>query len=144
MSAPFRQSINNYIDKELFTLRYRSINDAIAVCNVLGPGTLLAKIDLKDAFRICLVRLEDRDLLGIHWEGKYYFDKCPLFSLRSAPYLFNQVAEAIEWILRNNHRVGTPAPLFRLLPNGWPSSSRWLCRQHTEDDKMFATTLEYL
>ena len=66
----------------------------------MGRGALLAKVDLKNAFRLCPVRPDDWHLLGIHWRGKYYIDKCLPFGLRSAPFLFNMVAEAIEWILR--------------------------------------------
>ena len=102
LSAPFGQAIN---DKDSFTLRYSTIDDAIAICNLLGPGTLLAKIDLQDAFRICPVRPEDRELLGIHWKEHFYFDKCLPFGLRSSPYLFNLVASAIEWALRYNYDV---------------------------------------
>ena len=59
----------------------------------------MAKVDLKNAFQLCPVRKEDWHLLGIRWRGRYYVDKCLPFGLRSAPYLFNLVAEALEWIL---------------------------------------------
>ncbi len=36
------------------------------------------------------------------WEGKYFFEKSIPFGLRSGPFIFNQLAEAIEWILRYN------------------------------------------
>ena len=49
----------------------------------------MAKVDLKNAFRICPVRKEDWHLLGICWQNLYYVDKCLPFGLRSAPYLFN-------------------------------------------------------
>ena len=39
-------------------------------------GELMAKVDQKNAFRLCPVRPEDWHLLGIHWQGKYYIDKC--------------------------------------------------------------------
>ncbi len=53
----------------------------------------MAKVDLKNAFRICPVRKEDWHLLGICWQNLYYVDKCLPFGLRSAPYLFNMVTE---------------------------------------------------
>ena len=37
----------------------------------------------------------------MYWDGQYYYDKCLPFSLRSAPYIFNQLADAVEWILLN-------------------------------------------
>ena len=65
----------------------------------------MGKIDLKNAFRNVPVRPSDWELLGIQWKGNYYVDKCLPFGLRSAPFLFNQVSEAIEWSLQCNHNV---------------------------------------
>ena len=35
------------------------------------------------------------------WNGQYYFYKVLPFGLRSAPYIFKQLSDAIEWILLN-------------------------------------------
>ena len=102
LSAPSDTSINDGISREEFTLRYSTVDDAVKIVRQLGPSTLLAKIDIKSAFRTIPVRLEDRELLGIYWQQKYYVDCCLPFGLRSAPYIFNQYAEALEWILRNH------------------------------------------
>ena len=37
------------------------------------------------------------------WKEAYYVDTCLPFELRSAPYLFNQFAEALQWILQYNY-----------------------------------------
>ena len=71
----------------------------------LGQGALMAKIDIKSAFRICPVRPEDWPYLGMRWEDKYYFDKVLPFGLRSAPYIFNCLAEALCWILQNMYDI---------------------------------------
>ena len=39
-----------------------------------------------------------RHVLG----GSYFYDKVLPFGLRSAPFLFNQLSDALEWILLNN------------------------------------------
>ena len=52
LSAPQGSSINDYIDSSLYSLSYCSIDDAYRIINKLGPGVLLSKIDLKDAFRL--------------------------------------------------------------------------------------------
>ena len=65
----------------------------------------MAKLDIKHAFRLCPVRLEDRELLGIHWQGKFSIDLCLPFGLRSSPYLFNRLADAFEWLLKSNYRI---------------------------------------
>ncbi len=105
LSAPHAHSINDFIDPSQHSLTYCTIDNAIAISNQLGPGCLLGKIDLKNAFRLCPVRKEDWPLLGLYWKGSYYVDKCLPFGLRSAPYLFNLLADAIEWILKHNYAV---------------------------------------
>ena len=70
----------------------------------------MAKIDLKDAFRLIPVRPKDWNLLGIHWKKQYYIDTCLPFGLRSAPLLFNQLSTAIHWILQHRCQVRTLPP----------------------------------
>ena len=105
LSAPLNHSINDFINPVDYSLSYCSIDDAYDFINKLGPGTLLNKIDLKDAFRLIPVNPSDWNLLGIHWKGKFYVDTCLPFGLRSAPYLFNRLSEAIHWTLTNNYGV---------------------------------------
>ena len=95
LSAPPDYSINDFISKEEFSLQYTSLDDAVRIVTTLGPGALMAKVDLKSAFRMVPVRSQDWELLGMYWQGNYYFDTCLPFGLRSAPYLFNQYAEAL-------------------------------------------------
>ena len=42
------------------------------------------------------------ELLGMFWNGFYYFGTAFPFGLHSAPFIFNQLSDAIEWILQNN------------------------------------------
>ena len=107
ISAPTGSSINDFIDANTYTLTftYCTVDDAYTIINKLGQGALLSKIDLKNAFRLMPVRQEDWNLLGIHWKSKYYIDTCLPFGLRSAPFLFNRLADAIHWILQNNYEV---------------------------------------
>ena len=65
----------------------------------------MAKIDLKNALRLVPVRPEDWNLLGIQWQDQFYIDICLPYGLRSAPFLFNQLANAIHWSLQHNHGV---------------------------------------
>ena len=108
LSAPTGDSINDYIEPLDFSLQYSTIDDAIAICHTLGKGALMAKVDLKNAFRLCPVRPEDWHLLGIHWRDRFYVDKCLPFGLRSAPFLFNMVADSLHWILENYFGVANP------------------------------------
>ena len=66
----------------------------------LGQGALLAKADVKEAFRIVPVAPKDRLLLAMRWQGELYFDKVLPFGLHSAPIIFAAIADGIEWIIR--------------------------------------------
>ena len=59
----------------------------------------MARTDIQSAFRLFPVHPEDWELLGMKWDGKYYYDKILPFGLRSAPSIFNHLSDAIEWIL---------------------------------------------
>ena len=64
----------------------------------LGRHSLMAKLDVKSAFRLCPVRPSEHHLLGMHWQGQYYFDKVLPFGLQSAPFIFNCLAQGLEWL----------------------------------------------
>ena len=100
LSAPKGRSINDGIEPEAVTLAYTLVDEAICLANALGRGTLFAKIDLKSAFRQCPVRAADWHLLGLHWQGQYYYNKCLPFGLRSSPFLIITIAVALEYIIK--------------------------------------------
>ena len=91
-------SINHSISKEDFGLQYITIDNAIEGILCLGQGSYLAKTDIEAAFRLIPLRPSDYELFGMYWQGSYYYDRVLPFGLRSAPFLFNQLSEAIEWI----------------------------------------------
>ena len=105
LSAPPYTSINDFIDPNDYSLSYCTIDDAYDFINQMGPGTLLSKIDLQDAFRLIPVHPSQWNLLGICWKTRFYVDTCLPFGLRSAPYLFNRLSEAIHWTLVNKYGV---------------------------------------
>ena len=63
----------------------------------------MAKTDLKSAFRLIPIHPDDWNLLGILWKSQYYVDMYLPFGLRSAPFIFNQLSDGLEWILKHNH-----------------------------------------
>ena len=68
-----------------------------------GWVAFMTKTDLKSAFRLIPIHPADWHLLGIFWQSQYHVDLCLPFGLRSAPFLFNLLSEALEWILKNNY-----------------------------------------
>ena len=105
LSYPEGDSINDHIPKELYSLNYVRVDDAIRILQNLGPGSFMAKTDLKSAFRLIPIHPDDWNLLGIYWQSKFYVDLYLPFGLRSAPYIFNQLSDALEWILKHNYGV---------------------------------------
>lgn len=99
LSHPSGYSINDGIPKELCSLTYITIDTAIEQIQTLGRGTSLAKIDIKSAFRLLPVHPADRHLLAMKWKQQLYIDTCLPFGLRSAPKLFNILADLLTWIL---------------------------------------------
>ena len=103
LSHPRDTSVNDGIPKHahLCSMSYISVDDAMQRVVTLGCGTLLAKIDIKSAFRLTCIPVHpaDRHLLAMEWKGAIYVDTCLPFGLRSAPKLFNIMADLLEWIL---------------------------------------------
>ena len=99
LSYPSDHSVNDGISRELSTLSYASVDDAIMQILALGQGTKLIKIDLKDAYCIIPVHPTDVHLLGISWQGATYVDRALPFGLRSAPKIFTAVSDMIAWAL---------------------------------------------
>jgi len=81
--------MNDGIPKDLCSLNYITIDDTIQHIMTLGKGTLLAKVNIKSAFRLLPVHPADHYLLGMQWRDELFVDTCLPFGLRSAPKLFN-------------------------------------------------------
>ena len=89
-------SINYFIHKDDFSLQYITIDKAISAIQRFGSDCFMAKTDIESAFRLFPVHPHDWELLGMFWNGSYYFDKVLPFGLRSAPFIVNQLSDAIE------------------------------------------------
>ena len=98
LSCPSGSSVNDGIDPVLASIRYASVDNAVEIIRSLGPGALLTKFDLKDAYRLIPVHPTDHHKLGIIWEGATFVDRCLPFGLRSAPKIFSAVADALAWV----------------------------------------------
>lgn len=101
LSFPRGRSINDDISKELASITYASVDDAVGHILKLGRNSQLVKIDLKNAYRMVPVHLQDQHLLAITWEGRTYVDRVLPFGLRTPR----------KWL-------GSLAPLFCVLPQG--------------------------
>lgn len=71
------------------TLHYATFDQALALVSSFGTGALMAKLDLKHAFRLCPATVVLR---------------LP-FGLLSSPFLFNRLADTFEWVLKHNYAI---------------------------------------
>ena len=99
LSFPPGSSVNDGIDPDFCSLAYTTVDTVAAQAASLGRGALLAKVDIEAAYRLIPVHPQDRVLQGIQWNSMTYIDPMLPFGLRSAPKIFNTVADGLHWHL---------------------------------------------
>ena len=102
---PRGSSVNDGIDPDEFSMHYIKLDQVISTVLKHGPGALMAKFDVEAAYRNIAVHPDDRYLLGMKWRGQFFVDLALPFGLRSAPFIFNSVADMVEWIILNRYNV---------------------------------------
>ena len=68
---PDRYSVKDGNSDDEFILSYARVDDAIDFNVQEGRWTLLAKIGIRDAYRLVPVHPEDQHLLGIAWKTQF-------------------------------------------------------------------------
>ena len=63
LSQPRGTSVNEGILEEFCSVRYSVFDDAVKLARLAGESAMMAKIDIKHAFRSCPVRMVDRPIL---------------------------------------------------------------------------------
>ena len=124
LSHPRGQSVNDGISEAHCSLSYVSVDQAAQTALKLGRGTLMAKVDIREAYRNISVHPEDRWLLGLSWRGGIFIDTVLPFGLRSAPKIFNAIADALEWVAQENGVDAIYHYLDDFLVLGAPGSDR--------------------
>ena len=89
---------------------------------------LMAKLDIKEAYRMVPIHPDDPRFLGVCWRGQIFID-CQLpFGLASAPAIFSALGEALEWILCQKGAKAVIHYLDDFLVLGAPDSGE--CQQY--------------
>ena len=91
--------MNDGIGKDLASLSYVSVDEVVAGIIQRGRGTLLAKMDIRQAYRNVPIHPSDRPLLGMLWQGETFADATLPFGLRSAPLIFSAIADALHGVM---------------------------------------------
>ena len=68
LSWPPRDSINDHINPDLYCCIYASFDQAVSIIKKQGVGTLMAKLDLADAFKHILVHSKGWPILCNSWD----------------------------------------------------------------------------
>ena len=139
LSFPPGSSVNDGINVADFPLRYSTVYDAMDAVMLLGRHALMAKLDVRRAFRLCPVLPSDHHLLGMRWQGSFYFDRVLPFGLRSAPFIFNCLAEALEWLARQGGITHIHHYLDDFFIAGPPDTNT--CAQHLDTFTALCNTL---
>ena len=85
--------------------QYITIERVIDHRRQLGPGCFLSKVDIEAAFCIAPVHPNDWHLLGMKWNGQYYFDRRLSMGSRSSPHNFDTIGQAVECICHVSYLV---------------------------------------
>ena len=124
----------------------------------LGKGSLIAKINIKSAYRLIPVSPQDRHYLGMQWNGHVFVDGMFPFGLQSAQKILNAVADALEWCVAREEVQEIYHYLDDFATIGPPNSDQCSWNLHTlqtvcndlgvplADEKQAgpATTIEFL
>ncbi|XP_048251513.1 uncharacterized protein LOC125379287 [Haliotis rufescens] len=102
LSYPRGKSINDFIDTEACSVVYARFDEATHMVLQLGKGALLAKFDIQSAFRIIPVHPSDFELLGIRFEGEFYFDKCLPFGCSISCAIFETFSTFLQWCMQSH------------------------------------------
>ena len=139
LSSPLDVSVNDGIQSKYCSLSYVTVDEIASQALNLGRGTLMAKADIKSAYHLVPVHPDDRPLLAIRWRDAIFIDTMLPFGLRSAPKIFNALADALEWVLRSAGIQHVFHYLDDFIILGTPSSSQ--CKS---DFHYFRITCEHL
>ena len=130
LSSPEGKSVNDGIEPELCTLQYLRLYEVVEQVVRAGYGAVLAKMDIKSAYRIVPVHPDDRPLLGMLWKGVLYFNKYLPFGLRSAPKIFSALANALQWVFQQSGVMWIRHYLDDFVTVGTPSTQE--CNSNME------------
>ena len=99
LSSPAGGSVNDGIPTELCSFVYATVEEAASLVKGHGKGAFMSKLDLMSACCMVPIHPQDQWLLGITWNTTVLVDRALPFGLRSAPKIFNSVADGLAWAM---------------------------------------------
>ena len=112
LSFPQGDSINFHTSKQFTSVQYETLDHVVDLVHECGQGCFIAKADIKDAFRLIPINPQDYHLLGMTWNGQFYYDKVlPMGSAISCQ-TFERFSRAVQWILQQQFAVDSVTHLL--------------------------------
>ena len=93
--------MNTSIPRDKASVQYSTVDDAIRHIKEVGANAYLAKTDIKSAFRIVPIHPDDRHLLGMRWDGRFYYDTTLPMGCSMSCAIFESFSTTIKWIANN-------------------------------------------
>lgn len=82
----------------------------------IGWSGLLAKTGIQNAFRIIPIQSDDYGLLGMHWHGSFYCDRCMPTGCPSSCRTFEIFSTAVKWVARHKLKTDHIIHLLDVFP----------------------------
>ena len=105
LSYPEGSSVNDFIPKELSSVQYDTIYDAVDFIKHSPTPVFMAKVDIESAFRIIPLYPADRPLLGFRWKGKFYMQAVLPMGASSSCAIFEHFSTALVWAAKEKFGV---------------------------------------
>ena len=106
LSFPDGESLNDFIDPDLCSVKYTRFDEAIHMVQDMGHACLLGKLDIKSAYRLLPVSPAEFDQLGFMFDDKFYFDKAMPFGCSISCASWEKVSTFLEAIAKQQSPVG--------------------------------------
>ena len=125
LSFPIGDSINSRIHDMDATVQYSSFDDALDMVSSAGSCCLMLKFDIRNAFKLLPVAVEDWHLLGFYFDGNFYYEKCLSFGLRCSCLYFERFGQFLRFLLcsRSGHKnwISYLDDFFVVVPRDLPT-----------------------
>jgi hypothetical protein len=92
--------------KTISTVQYSSFDKAISIVKKLEKNALIAKMDIKSAFRLLPVYPGDFNLLGFKIDSDYFIDKCMPMGCSISCSTFENFSTFLHWLTTKESNSG--------------------------------------
>ena len=137
MSSPKGRSFNDNVDKDL--LGRSPMSSAKQFGEALrksGKGSMMSKMDMKDAYKLIPAKTEDYRLQGFSWYGAVFVETQQMFGATPAVNNFDTPAKTIQVVARTMSKIPKEFVKQTLddTASVGPQGSMW-CEEFTENYK---------